>query len=232
MLTLGPGTFKIGSAGAEVDYSIKVNNMRLTTTADTTDPTTKLSGDQFPGVTTFTGELGGNVDIDPETADGLFQLSSEHGGTVQAFTYTPNDVAAIEARGLITIMPLDLGADEYGADLTSDLAWATVGDIEFYRDGVLAWTQYMGKRAATLPPPAKPVGATAGTPGTFTPLGVTPPASVAALQSASPAIVASPAAVWTVGQYVQTATAGVAGQASWDGAAWIAGPAIDPGAGA
>lgn len=66
-------------------------------------------------------------------------------------------------------------------------------------------------------------GATAGTPGTWTPPGSTPPASVAALQAS--AIVASPATAWTTGQYVQTGTAGAPGEAHWDGAAWAAGQA-------
>lgn len=64
-------------------------------------------------------------------------------------------------------------------------------------------------------------GANAGSPGSWTPGGSTPPASVAALQGSS--IVASPAASWTTGQYVQTGTAGSAGEAYWNGSAWVAG---------
>ena len=68
-------------------------------------------------------------------------------------------------------------------------------------------------------------GATAGTPGTWTPGGSSPPASVAALQGAAPPITASPNTAWTTAQYVQTATAGAPGQAHWSGSAWAAGPA-------
>jgi len=68
-------------------------------------------------------------------------------------------------------------------------------------------------------------GATAGTPGTWTPGGSGVPASVSALAGAAPPIVASPNTAWTVGQYVQTETVGAPGQAHWDGAAWVAGPA-------
>jgi|SRR5262245_11013699 len=68
-------------------------------------------------------------------------------------------------------------------------------------------------------------GATAGTPGTWTPAGSTPPASVAALQGATPAIVASPTTAWATGEFMQTGTAGTAGQAYWDGSAWVAGVA-------
>ena len=68
-------------------------------------------------------------------------------------------------------------------------------------------------------------GANAGTPGTWTPAGSTPPASVAALQAAIPAIVATPDTAWTTGQYVQTGTAGAAGEAHWDGDSWESGRA-------
>jgi len=72
--------------------------------------------------------------------------------------------------------------------------------------------------------PVEKTGATAGTPGTWSGSG-TVPASVAALQAAIPAIVATPATAWTTGQYVQTLTAGVPGQAHWSGSAWVTGPA-------
>jgi hypothetical protein len=72
---------------------------------------------------------------------------------------------------------------------------------------------------------AMATGATAGIPGTWTPGGSTAPASVSALQGAAPAIVASPASAWTTGQFVQTGTAGAAGQAHWNGTAWVSGAA-------
>jgi hypothetical protein len=59
-------------------------------------------------------------------------------------------------------------------------------------------------------------GATAGSPGFFTPSGATTPANLAALVG----ITASPAANWTTGQYVITADLLAA---NWTGAAWAAG---------
>lgn len=64
-------------------------------------------------------------------------------------------------------------------------------------------------------------GATAGSPGTWTPAGSTPPASPASMSG----ITASPTTAWTTGQYVQTGTAGSAGQTHWNGTAWAAGTA-------
>jgi hypothetical protein len=73
--------------------------------------------------------------------------------------------------------------------------------------------------------PGFATGATAGAPGVWTPPGSTAPATVAALQGAAPPIVASPTTAWTTGEYVQTGTAGTAGEASWDGTAWVSGMA-------
>jgi len=74
--------------------------------------------------------------------------------------------------------------------------------------------------------PDQASGATAGTPGSWTPSGATPPASVADLTGGIPRVVtANPVTAWTTGQYVQTATAGVPGQGHWDGSAWVAGAA-------
>jgi hypothetical protein len=61
-------------------------------------------------------------------------------------------------------------------------------------------------------------GATAGTPGSFTPSGASTPASLAAMTG----ITASPATAWTTGQYVLL---GDASHAHWDGSAWVAGDA-------
>ena len=63
-------------------------------------------------------------------------------------------------------------------------------------------------------------GATAGTPGAFTPVGAYPPGSLAILQEAG--IVANPATAWTTGQSV---VLGDASHAYWDGDSWAAGTA-------
>jgi hypothetical protein len=72
--------------------------------------------------------------------------------------------------------------------------------------------------------PAAPAkGATAGIPGTWTPPGSTAPADLVGLQGGS--ITATPATAWTTGQYVQTATAGAPGRATWTGTGWVGGVA-------
>jgi hypothetical protein len=65
---------------------------------------------------------------------------------------------------------------------------------------------------------AAATGATAGTPGTYTPAGAIAPLSLSALTG----VTASPPGAWTTGQYVVTRD----GQyAHWSNAAWVNGKA-------
>lgn len=63
-------------------------------------------------------------------------------------------------------------------------------------------------------------GATAGDPGTWTPVNSYAPASLVDLQGAS--ITASPTTAWTTGQHV---VLGGGGKAHWDGSGWVSGEA-------
>ncbi|WEK60503.1 MAG: hypothetical protein P0Y60_14475 [Candidatus Microbacterium colombiense] len=66
-------------------------------------------------------------------------------------------------------------------------------------------------------PPA-PTGATAGTPGAFTPSGATVPANITALRALGDL---GQTTAWTTGQYIVIGT----GQVSWDGTDWKTGAA-------
>jgi hypothetical protein len=68
------------------------------------------------------------------------------------------------------------------------------------------------------PPAVTATGASAGTPGSFTPAGAAPPADLAALQGGG--VTASPVTVWTTGQSVKL---GDASDAHWSGTAWVTG---------
>ncbi|MFF4510592.1 phage tail tube protein [Streptomyces mirabilis] len=61
-------------------------------------------------------------------------------------------------------------------------------------------------------------GATAGTPGSFTPADSVAPANLAAMAS----VIATPSSAWTTGQHV---VLGDASKAYWDGSAWVSGQA-------
>lgn len=136
--TLGPGLLKIGATGTEIDISCLVNNAKITTDKDQTDSRLMLCGDTKPGTTTYTYRLTGNLDIDSDMADGIFEMSQEQAGTVQAFTFTPSTAGVASATGSLTIDPLDFGADETGQPLQSDFDWTCVGKPTYtYGTGVI-----------------------------------------------------------------------------------------------
>jgi hypothetical protein len=124
---LGPGILKIGATGSEIDASCLVNNATITHDKNETDATTKLCGDVRPGGVTYTYKLTGNVDTDVADDAGLFALSQDSPGSQQLFTFTPSSAEQTTATGTLVIDPLDFGAGEMGADLTSDFEFSIVG---------------------------------------------------------------------------------------------------------
>lgn len=136
MTVLGPGTLEIGATGTEIDVSCLVNGVRIAAAKDQKDSTQKLCGTKVPGAVTYTASLKGNLDVDADDgATGLFALSWSAPGSEQAFTFTPNTAAGITAAGTLVLDPLDLGADEYGAVLTSDFEFQVVGTVTFTYPG-------------------------------------------------------------------------------------------------
>lgn len=203
---LGPGSLTVGSAGTLIDISCYINNVGIEVSKDTTDQTTKLCGASRPGVTTYTYTLTGNVDVDLANESGLMALSWDSPGSTQDFVFIPNSDLGVSFTGQLTIDPLNVQADEYGADLTSDFSWVIVGKPAVDR----------GAGAVAIS------GVAAGTPGSFQPSGVTPPADLAALK-ADPAVgdAVHTGTAWTTGQSVNLGT----GSAHWDGTAWVTGAA-------
>jgi hypothetical protein len=124
---LGPGLLTIGATGTPIDVSCLVNNAVIAADKDEGDATTKLCGDTRPGTVAYTYALSGNMDTDVSDPDGFFALSQAEPGSVQDFVFTPNNDAGTSATGQLVIDPLDFGADESGADLTSDFEFTIVG---------------------------------------------------------------------------------------------------------
>jgi len=103
-------------------------------------------------------------------------------------------------------------------------AWSAGWHIQTRFPGEAGKAYWNGTTWVQGEAPTPASGALAGNPGSWTPSGSIPPASVADLTAGTPvAVAASPSTSWTSGQYVQTLTAGVGGRAHWDGAAWVTG---------
>lgn len=202
------GSLKLGTAPG-TEFACQETNVRITPEHNEEgDQTETLCGDVLTPVTTTSWTLNGTAiqDWDGPTGTSIVQYSWANDGLTVPFTWKPN-ATATTFSGNVTVRALELGGD-VNTRITTDFAWPLAG-----------------KPTTTWGVNTPSTGATAGTPGTWSPAGSVPPASVSALQAASPAITASPTSAWTTGQYVQTGTTGTAGQASWNGTAWVSGAA-------
>lgn len=103
-------------------------------------------------------------------------------------------------------------ADDMAIADTESLAGLPLG-VKPMVHGNNVWTYAVTPLGGT---PA--TGASAGSPGTFSPTGAVVPADLAALRS----VIAAPTAKWTTGQHV---VLGDASKAHWNGSAWAAGTA-------
>jgi hypothetical protein len=196
-LTLGstPGT----EFGCQVtNYVVEQSD------GNTEDAVTTLCGDSVGGGTSEgPWHMTGTVIQDFDNPTGFQQWSYQNKGTEQAFTFTPNDKGtAPTIAGTVSVKFLGIGGDT-NSRITRDFDWSIPGSPEVTWPG--------GAVAAT--------GVTAGTPGAFTPAGAVVPADLAALQSAAPPVVATPATAWATGESVNLGT----GSAHWDGSAYVAG---------
>jgi hypothetical protein len=196
------------------DFSCQVTKAEITSQSNTTttsvpatfcQPASELS---VPVASTF--QLGLDFLQDWTQAAGLSAFLFKHDAERKAFAlYLEGNVNPV-ATGEIIVQAGGFGGTP-GQPLTSSVTL----NINGYPDIKDA----TGASIRAIPA----TGATAGTPGSFTPAGAAAPASVAALTAST--IVASPTTAWTTGQYVQTATAGDPGKAHWNGTAWAAGAA-------
>jgi hypothetical protein len=146
------------------------------------------------------GGVPGDITVDGENAV-TFSLSGAVTRGGNGWGVGPYDVLMDSTLGAPAPAPLPTALDPFDHLLLIDTALAPPPE-------------------SCDPIPVTPVpiatGATAGTPGAFTPAGSTPPPDLAALQAS--AIVADPTTAWTTGQSV---VLGDASDAHWDGAAWV-----------
>lgn len=122
---LGAGTLSVGTV--PLDISAQVVGALLTSSLDTGDMITVLTGEQLGSGSTTTASLTGSIILDPK-AGGIGEFSYQNHGQIVPFVFTPNTAAGITATGELTMTKLDIGATEYGALLQPDFEWAVVGE--------------------------------------------------------------------------------------------------------
>lgn len=125
---MGPGTLKLGTAGA-LDVSCQVTSCRVAASenVDTDDDVDVLCGEVLKGDETvdYTWELSGTMLQDLATA-GVVAWSWTNKGTWMDFNFIPNTVGARGITGQVRPIPLDAGGDSKTRP-TSDFTWAARG---------------------------------------------------------------------------------------------------------
>jgi hypothetical protein len=164
-----------------------------------------------PGETAYT--LDASFLQDPHIRNGLSRYLFENDTLEAYFLLGLDGGVPPRAIGRVRIQAGAIGG-EARTTLTTDIS------LPLSRKPQIAFGDVNDNEA--VPPTVVPAtGATAGTPGTWTPAGSTPPANAADLAAGVPVtVVASPATAWTVGQSVQTLDAA---DSYWDGTVWVAG---------
>ncbi|AWN07233.1 hypothetical protein SEA_RANA_15 [Streptomyces phage Rana] len=194
--------FSISSEGGEATVLGTLQNKNLRTKYSARTETMAFTLQQFDvdGLKLY---YGSNA---PVLADGTVGVPSDPQPTVCAFL-------AIFVDGDNHFAFYAPKAEIYRAD---DLALSDTESLAGLPLGVKPMTHNTNSWTYAITPLGGDViaasGATAGTPGSFTPTGAVAPASLTALQGSS--IVASPTTAWTTGQYVDL---GDGSDAYWDG---------------
>lgn len=130
----GTGTVRVGNAtgGTEVMFESECEGAVITHEyEDTADERTMLSGDTLPGSARrtdgFTAQIVNNL-----SQGGLYDFLQFHDLTEQPFEFVPNTADGHMWTGTVQVrLPADIGADEYGLPIVSEIAWTAVGKLTY-----------------------------------------------------------------------------------------------------
>ena len=203
-----------------IAFECQTTKSALTPSSNTnndTTPATMCSPEittTIVGVTSYT--LDATILQDPHISAGISAYLFEQ-DTKEAYFYLGLDGGGIPpaAIGRVTISAGAIGGDAR-TTLTADVSLPLTQKPDMWVGDSTTKRVILG-----LPPTIKMTSATAGIPGTITPANATTPTDLGGLTSASPAITASPATNWTVGQYVALPGSGT--HVNWNGTGWVAG---------
>jgi hypothetical protein len=128
VVKLGPGELSVGATGTETDFTCQIIGARVEWSVDADDPVQVLCGESVPGDRIYSAELTGSLYQDLGLATGIVAYSWANPGAVVPFVFVPSTTAGQAVTGELIMDPISVGGDEAGANMTSDFAWAIVGE--------------------------------------------------------------------------------------------------------
>lgn len=212
-----------GDPDLGIDFSCQVTSGALTASPNTTQQTTPATfcapevTTTSVGVTSYTLDVNGLQDANGDPDLSISRYLFEHDTELAYFMLGFDGANPPKAIGKVRLI-----AGAIGGDARTDLTFTLSLPVETKPDIMFGNTTKSRVVTGADTAANAATGATAGTPGTWTPSGSTPPANAAGATS----VTASPATAWSTGQYVQGSTAGSSGEMYWSGTAWTAGRAV------
>jgi len=115
-----------------LDFSCEVLGAAITHTyEETTESRTRLCGDVLPAKQTRSDGFTASLENDLSAA-GLYAFLQANDLGEVPFSFVPNDVNGAEWTGTVVLtLPGEIGADEFGAPIASEVEWAAVGTFTF-----------------------------------------------------------------------------------------------------
>lgn len=138
LLTLGPGSLKIGEVGTELDMSCQLTSASISWEVDAEDAEPTLCGGSVGGARNYTATLAANLFQDIE-ADGVIDYTWKNKGMEVPFTFIPDEAGTAAVTGRVTIDPINLGGD-VRTRVKSEIEWTCVGDPVFEPDSTAGAT--------------------------------------------------------------------------------------------
>lgn len=127
---LGPGTLTVGAAAMAVSSQLTGCKITPSESVETTGERTKvITGETLEPTesASYTFTLEGNFLQDDPGAASVVDWSWDNMGTEQPFVFVPNTEGGREVSGILTPVPLQIGADETDERMASDFSWRIKG---------------------------------------------------------------------------------------------------------
>jgi hypothetical protein len=126
----GPGTVSVLTVPVNIEAEV-LGGKITHTYEDIGESHTHMDGTQHPASRVRTDGVSLSIENDLTSA-GIYQLLQQHDLETVPITFTPNTANAAKWAGNVQLsLPAEIGADEFGAYIVSQVEWAGVGKFTF-----------------------------------------------------------------------------------------------------